>query len=178
MLDFSRNHFELFGLPVGFAVDRDLLAEGFRALQSAVHPDRFASASDQERRLSMQASTRVNEAFQTLKDPLQRALYLLTLYPPSPGQEVPHDVDFLMEQMELRETLAEAKAARDPLGAVAGVLDHIAASERKIHRDLGRLFSDPMPDNLAAARAAADKLQFLDKCRRDAEALEAELELG
>ena len=67
MLDFSRNHFELFGLPVGFDMDRDLLAERYLALQAAVHPDRFASAPDQERRLSMQASTRVNEAFQTLK---------------------------------------------------------------------------------------------------------------
>ena len=124
----------------------------------------------------MQASTRVNEAFQTLKDPLQRALYLLTLYPPPTSKAIPHDTDFLMEQMELRETLAEAKDARDPLGAVAGVLDHIAASERVIYGDLSRLFTHPGPDDLASAQAAVEKLQFLDKCRRDAEALEAELD--
>jgi molecular chaperone HscB len=178
VLDFSRNHFDLFGLPVGYAVDPDRLAERYRALQSAVHPDRFARASDQERRLSMQASTRVNEAFHTLKDPLQRALYLLTLYPASSPDQASHDTVFLMEQMEMRETLAEAKEARDPLAAVAGVLDHIAMAQRTIHTDLIRLFTDPAPEDLAAARAAVDKLQFLDKCRRDAEALEAELDIG
>jgi molecular chaperone HscB len=177
VLDFSRNHFDLFDLPVGYALDRELLAERFRALQSAVHPDRFASAPDQERRLSMQASTRVNEAFQTLKDPLQRALYLLTLYPDTSAHAAAQDIAFLMEQMELRETLAEARGARDPQAAVAGVLDHIARSERAIGAELTRLFSGPSPEDLTAARAAVHKLQFLDKCRRDAEALEAELDL-
>ncbi len=178
MLDFSRNHFDLFGLPVGYALDRDLLAERFRALQSAVHPDRFASAPDQDRRLSMQASTRANEAFETLKDPLKRALYLLTLHPNPDPQVAAQDTAFLMEQMELRETLADAKGARDPQAAVAGVLDHIASSERTIRDELTRLFFDPGPENLAAARAAVHKLQFLDKCRRDAEALESDLDLG
>jgi molecular chaperone HscB len=177
VLDFSRNHFELFGLPVGYALDPELLAERFRALQSAVHPDRFASAPDQERRLSMQASTRVNEAFQTLRDPLQRALYLLTLYPDTGAQVTAQDTAFLMEQMELRETLAEARGARDPMAAVAGVLGHIARSERAIAAELTGRFSDPSPEDLAAARAAVHKLQFLDKCRRDAEALEADLDL-
>lgn len=178
MLDFSCNHFDLFGLPVGYALDRDLLAERYRALQSAVHPDRFASASDQERRLSMQASTRVNEAFQTLKDPLQRALYLLTLYPDPGPRGFTQDPAFLMEQMELRETLAEARGARDPLATVAGVLDHIARAERAIGAELTRLFPAPTPEDLAAARAAVHKLQFLHKCQRDAEALEADLDLG
>ena len=177
MLDFSRNHFDLFGLSVGYALDPELLSERYRALQSAVHPDRFASAPDQERRLSMQASTRVNEAFQTLKDPLQRALYLLTLYPDTGAQPTAQDTAFLMEQMELRETLAEARVARDPMAAVAGVLGHIARSERAIGAELTRRFSDPSPEDLAAARAAVHTLQFLDKCRRDAEALEADLDL-
>jgi molecular chaperone HscB len=177
VLDFSRNHFDLFGLPQSFALDRDLLAERFRALQAAVHPDRFASAPDQERRLSMQASTRVNEAFQTLKNPLSRALYLLSLHP-DPIDALPQDTAFLMEQMELREALTEAKGARDPLATVAGVLDHIVRSEQAIGIELVDLFSDPNPDHIAAAHAAVRKLQFLDKCRRDAEALEAELDLG
>lgn len=177
MLDFSRNHFDLFDLPVGFALDRELLAERFRALQDAVHPDRFARASDQERRLSMQASTRVNEGFQVLKDPLQRALYLLSLHPDPGPDAVPQDPDFLMEQMELRETLADARMAADPQGAVARVLDHIARSERALGEDLTRLFAASGPEQLIAARAAVHKLQFLDKCRRDAEDLEADLDL-
>jgi molecular chaperone HscB len=126
VLDFSRNHFELFGLPVGFALDRELLAERFRALQDAVHPDRFARASDQERRLSMQASTRVNEGFQVLKDPLQRALYLLGLHPDPSAEAVPQDPGFLMEQMELRETLADAQ----PLAPVGEELGDVGRGGR------------------------------------------------
>jgi molecular chaperone HscB len=180
VLDFSRNHFDLFGLPVGYALDRELLAERFRALQSAVHPDRFASAPDQERRLSMQASTRVNEAFQTLKDPLSRARYLLVLHAGDPGtdKETTHDAAFLMEQMDLREALAEACSQSDPLAVVGSVLDRLQRQDLSLHAELTGLFADPTPAHLAAAREAVRKLQFLDKCRRDAEAMEAELDLG
>ena len=172
----TQNFFELFSLPLQYAFDRAILDARYRDLQRSVHPDRFASAPDQERRLSMQASTRVNEAFQTLKDPLSRALYLLSLYPAPEPDAVPQDTAFLMEQMELRETLAEASGARDPLAAVGAVLDHIARSERAIATDLANLFGDP--NQIPAAHAAVRKLQFLDKCRRDAEALETELDLG
>jgi len=176
VLDFSQSYFDLFGLPVGYAVDRDLLAERYRALQSAVHPDRFASATEQERRLSMQAATHVNEAFQTLKDPLQRALYLLSLHPDPGPQSTPHDTAFLVEQMELRETLAQARETPDPQATITGVLAHIGQAEQAIGAELTRLFSDPTAEHLAAARTAVHRLQFLDKCRRDAEALEGALE--
>ena len=79
MLDFSKSYFELFGLPLGFRVDGVRLAEGCRALQGAFHPDRYVHATDQERRLSLQAATRINEAYQTLRDPVRRARYLLDL---------------------------------------------------------------------------------------------------
>ncbi|MES9845310.1 MAG: Fe-S protein assembly co-chaperone HscB, partial [Candidatus Sedimenticola sp. 6PFRAG5] len=79
MLDFSKNYFELFGLPAGYIIDAEQLSGRYRELQRVVHPDRYANASDQERRLSMQGATRINEAFDTLKDPIQRARYLLSL---------------------------------------------------------------------------------------------------
>ncbi|HKJ76321.1 MAG TPA: Fe-S protein assembly co-chaperone HscB, partial [Gammaproteobacteria bacterium] len=73
--DFSQNYFELFGLPEGFEVDSETLSLRYRDLQRALHPDRFAGASDRERRLSVQQTARVNEAYRTLKDPLARARY-------------------------------------------------------------------------------------------------------
>ena len=79
MLDFSKNFFELFGLPVGFLVDGQELAVRYRELQKVVHPDRYAAAGEQSQRLSLQGATLVNEAYETLKDPLKRARYLLTL---------------------------------------------------------------------------------------------------
>ena len=77
--DFSRDHFELLGVPVKYAVDPARLERGYRDLQSQVHPDRFASATEAERRVAMQWATRANEAFRTLKDPVERARYLLQL---------------------------------------------------------------------------------------------------
>ena len=67
MIDFSRNHFELFGLPERFVVDADALERSYRALQSEVHPDRFAAAAETQRRLALQSSARVNEAYRALQ---------------------------------------------------------------------------------------------------------------
>jgi len=79
MLNFSQNYFELFGLPNQFHTDLNALSERYRELQRVTHPDRYANASDQEKRIAMQGATLINEAFQTLKNPLQRAQYMLSL---------------------------------------------------------------------------------------------------
>ena len=78
-LDFSRNHFELLGLPLAYAIDPSRLEAGYRKLQSHVHPDRFAAGSEAERRVAMQWAARANEAYRTLRDPVGRARYLLSL---------------------------------------------------------------------------------------------------
>ena len=57
----SKNHFELLGLPVQFAIDANLLDQNYRKLQSEVHPDRFAAASAAERLRSMHIATDANE---------------------------------------------------------------------------------------------------------------------
>src|SRR5678815_3794902 len=108
------SHFELFGLPAAFSIDRDALEKAYREIQSQVHPDRFAHAGDAERRASLQWTTRVNEAFQTLKNPVSRARHLLELQ----GVDVAFETntamptEFLMQQMELREQLEEARDAK------------------------------------------------------------------
>ena len=53
MIDFSRNHFQLFGLSTRYRVDLDALDVAYRKLQTEVHPDRFASAGDAERRIAL-----------------------------------------------------------------------------------------------------------------------------
>ncbi|MCK5092236.1 MAG: Fe-S protein assembly co-chaperone HscB, partial [Gammaproteobacteria bacterium] len=125
--DLSSNYFEIFELPISFTIDLTLLVQRFRDLQQVVHPDRFASASDQERRISMQQSTRLNEAYQVLKDPLSRARYLLELngIQWEDEQSTVSDTEFLMEQMELREVLSEVRGKRDPLMEVGRILDDV-----------------------------------------------------
>ncbi len=73
------NYFELFGLPIQFELDGSLLSSQFRALQKRFHPDNFATASERDRLMAVQQAAQINDAYQTLKDPLRRAEYLLSL---------------------------------------------------------------------------------------------------
>ncbi len=177
MLDL-KNYFSLFGLPVGYQVDRKLLAERYRELQRVLHPDRFASASDHERRLSMQQAIRVNEAFETLKDPLRRGRYLLELngIDADAVKGNTHDTLFLMEQMELREQLESAVDAPDPFAVIGSLLSEVRNRIRTLADQLDHCFRDPIPENLEQATDLLRKMQFLQKLAENAESLEAELE--
>lgn len=178
MLDFSKNYFELFGLPMDYALDTSELAEIYRDLQRVVHPDRFASASEQERRISMQGATLINEAFQTLKDPMLRARYLLSLLGVElgDGRESTQDMEFLMEQMELREQLAEVKEQADPLAMVTDIISGIDDRIRALVGRLTEQFASAEDGHMEQALDTVLKLQFLQKLHQDAESLEAELE--
>lgn len=171
----SENYFQLFGLPAGFEVDGEALALRYRDLQRAVHPDRFAGASDRERLLSVQQASLINEAFQTLKDPLARARYLLQLN----GIEL-SDTDtamepmFLMEQMELREALDEVRAAADPFAALNAVRDRAEQRERGLMADLADLFGGA-PETLQAAPELVRKLQFMRKLLQEVDEREEDL---
>lgn len=178
MLDFTKDYFALFGLPATFAVEAEELSERYLALQQNLHPDRFADASDQEKRLSMQASIRVNEAYRVLKDPLSRARYLLSLYTgEGEGEnETTKDMAFLMEQMDLRDLLVAAKDDPDPYAAVGAVMDRLDVLSRQIVGELAERFDLPTRENLEQSRDLVRKLQFVDKCRVEAERVEAELD--
>src|SRR3954469_3258955 len=112
----TSSHFELFGLAPAYAVDRSVLEQAYRDLQSLIHPDRYAQAADAERRASLQLTTRVNEAYRTLKDPVQRAKHLLELQGIDVGFETNTQMptDFLLRQLDLREELDRAKSKKDP----------------------------------------------------------------
>lgn len=106
-------HFDLFGLPPRHALDRDALEKQFRELSLKVHPDRFAHADPKERRLSLEQTAALNEAYKTLRDPVKRAFYLLKLRGIDLDREDQGHLrgmppDFLEEVLELREALAEA----------------------------------------------------------------------
>lgn len=177
MADRPPDHFALFGLDRAYGLDEAALRERYRELQRVVHPDRFAGASDQERRLAMQEAVRVNEAFETLRDPLRRAIYLLSLH----GIELDQDnasVDpgFLMEQMELREALAAAPGAVDPYAALDEVLERIQDDIGQIRKDLDQAFTRADAAALEEAVELVRRYQFLDKLRQEAERVEAGLE--
>ena len=178
MLDLSKNFFELFGLPVSYTIDNTALRERYRELQRSVHPDRYASASQQEQRLAMQGSTFINEAFETLKDPLGRAQYMLRLLGGDIGSdnETIKDTAFLMEQLELREALSEIRSRPDPLDAIANLLDTVTGKLNRVIREMASDFENPSDDKLEAIREEVRKMQFLRKLHQEAESVEAELE--
>jgi molecular chaperone HscB len=178
MFDSSKNYFDLFGLPQGFRIDTAELVVRYRELQKVVHPDRFATADATSRRLSLQQATLVNEAFQTLKDPLRRAQYLLALRGVDGGRQdgTLADPGFLMQQMALRESLEAVRTAGDPHARLEALLAEIDGLLRGQVAELATLLEGHAADDLDAAAAAVQKMQFLVKLQAEAEAVEAHLE--
>lgn len=120
-LNLLANHFDLLGMPPCFALDAAQLDANYRALQTQVHPDRHATAGDTEKRLAMQWSLQANEAYQTLRDPLRRARYLCELHgaPVRAEDNTAMPASFLMQQMQWREALEEARSQAE-LDTLAG----------------------------------------------------------
>ena len=160
-MNLNQNHFELFGLPQGFGVDAPTLDTRYRELQREVHPDRFATASDAERRLSIQMATQVNEAYRTLKAPLARARYLLELRGVDLAAETntAMPAEFLAEQMEWREGLEEADSLGD-----ACILTRMHHDVRKEIDQTYAVLSGQLErgENEAAAQTVR-KLMFFDR---------------
>ncbi len=111
-------HFDVFGLPRAYDVDVPALEKQYRELSLQLHPDRFAQAEARERRLSLEQTTALNEAYKTLKDGTKRAFYLLKVHGvdlerEDAGAQKDMPLEFLEEVMELREALDEAMEAKD-----------------------------------------------------------------
>jgi molecular chaperone HscB len=169
----TTNYFELFELPSSFDIDQDCLIQRYRELQKVVHPDKYTQASDRERRLAIQNSTYINEAFQTLKDPLLRGQYLLRLrYPTDEQPEAAMTGEFLMAQMTLREELAEIKQQAQPLDALNLFTRGV---ESRIQQLITALSQQFMTQDFPAARESIYQLQFFKRLYEEAVALEENL---
>lgn len=156
-----QNHFALFHLPQQFAIDTAALDAAYREVQNQVHPDKFVSAADAEKRVAIQWATRANEAYQTLKNPFKRVVYLCELN----GVDLQVESNtamptaFLMQQMAWREALDDVRDARD-LGAL-DKLDGTLRAARKTELDAiaGLLDNDRFED----AGQGVRQLMFLEK---------------
>jgi molecular chaperone HscB len=166
----TSSHFELFGLAPAFALDLERLDGAYREIQARVHPDKFAHAGDAERRASMQMTTQVNEAYRTLKSPLRRAVYLLELN----GIDVAFETDtampkdFLMEQMELRERLEEAKGPSD----LDSIKKSLAGQKIELQEQIAEQIDSRK--SFESAKPLVRKLMFFDRLAEEVdEAYEA-----
>lgn len=167
----TSDFFSLFDLPRQFSLDLALLDARYREVQAQVHPDKFAQAGDAQRRLSMQWATHANEAYQTLKKPLARAIYLLQLAGHDVGAEsnTAMPASFLIEQMEWREQVMEARMTAD-LAALEALDTKLTADLALRYEQLGKSLDQQA---WLSASEQVRCLMFLEKLRHDlADAIE------
>lgn len=174
-----QTHFELFELPLSFDIELDDLNQRYRDLQRAVHPDRFANASDRERRLSIEKAAAINEAYQTLKSPQKRARYMLELQSVSFDDEKDTTLEpaFLMEQIELREELAEVPQSANPANKLNLLMSDIKNRLSVNVEDLRNimLLGELDESQKSKAKQLIHKMQFLNKLQEEAEYQEEKL---
>ena len=154
-----KNHFDLFHLPQRFAIDGAALDAAYHEVQNQVHPDKFSNATDSEKRVAMQWATRANEAYQTLKSPFKRAAYLCELngvdLQTESNTAMPRE--FLMQQMEWREALEDAKSISS--------MEEIALEVNQSGRDqLSKIeHSIDFEKNFLAAAQEVRSLMFIER---------------
>jgi len=162
-ISISADDFQLFDLPKQFALNRDELDQRWKALQKQVHPDRFSTQGAADKRLAMQWSVRINEAYQRLKNPLKRAAYLCELNGAVIHAENNTSMtsDFLMQQMQWREILDEA----EDLSSVETLLAEITAAKEHAYERFIDLIDDQMNWELAVQEVRS--LMFLERFESD-----------
>jgi molecular chaperone HscB len=170
MIDLARNYFDLFGLPARYRHDPGSLERAYRRLQSEVHPDRYAGGSDAQKRAALQSSARVNEAYRALRDPVERAQYVLKLHGIDALEETDTalPLDFLERQLERRESAAAAVAAHD-VRALSALVAEIRAEAADREVGLAKALDDDHA--YADARMHVRELKFLQKLTVDLDAM-------
>ncbi|HJV88248.1 MAG TPA: Fe-S protein assembly co-chaperone HscB [Noviherbaspirillum sp.] len=163
-----QNHFELFQLPQGFTIDLTTLEKAYREVQNRVHPDKFSHATDAEKRVAMQWATRANEAYQTLKSPFRRAAYLCELngidLQVESNTAMPRE--FLMQQMEWREALEEARHEED-----INALENLEAELREVRKaKVAHVGARLDAQDFEEAARGVRQLMFLEKFGEEVQA--------
>lgn len=109
------NPFALLGVESRFDLDLSALEKTHRELSRALHPDKFAQSTASERRAALEKAAAVNEAWRTLRDPIKRAEALFRMHGIAVGEdnEPKSTPTFLMDVLEMREELSEARQKKD-----------------------------------------------------------------
>ena len=170
-----QNFFELFGLSPAFLLNKAELEKAYREIQSTVHPDRFAAAGAAERRASLDWTTRVNQAYRTLRDPVQRAKHLLDLQ----GVDVAFEtntampVDFLARQLEFRESL-ELAVKRKDAKSLEALRNDLRTEKQSLEQQIGERI-DASKDYTGSV-GLVRKLMFLHRLDEEIDAAYEEVE--
>ena len=156
----SDDYFRFFGLNQQFNIDLPALDQAYLAIQKEVHPDRHARGSETEQRLAMQMATLANTAFQTLKNPIQRGLYICQLHGVDARLETNTAMPaaFLMKQMEWRENLDEQA---EDLPALEAMMQEVEQSKSQTLAEIAQAIDGAR--NYQRAAELLRGLLFIDK---------------
>lgn len=167
------DYFTLFGLPARYQIDPQALSLRFQDLQRQYHPDKFANGTQAQQLAAVQQSATINQAWQTLRHPLTRAEYLLSLhgFDLACEQHTVRDTAFLMEQLTLREELDDIEQSKDD-ARLESFIKRVQKMFDTRHQQMVQALDTGAWD---AAADTVRKLRFLDKLRSSAEQLEEKL---
>lgn len=168
------DYFTLFGLPPRYQLDGNQLTTRYQELQRQFHPDRFANQPERERLASLQQAATINDGYQTLKHPLKRAEYMLSLQGFDLGNEqhTMRDTAFLMEQLELREELDAIEHQPDAETQLVAFSRRLALMTQRRSQQMVEQLDQQL---WASAADTVRKLRFLDKLQQQVEQLEERL---
>ena len=162
----NQHYFALFGLSPAFDIELKTLESNYRKIQSESHPDRFIIATSAEKLASMQMATLANEAYQTLKNPANRAKYLLELHGITAVSDnnTAMPMQFLMQQMEWREAIEDARSAKD-IATLEDLFHEMQAESKSLQAHLTQLLDEKK--DYATGVETTRKLIFIDKVCAD-----------
>ena len=173
-MDISQDYFSCYGLPCDFAVDLAVLRQSHRRLQQQHHPDRFVSQSDSKQSRAVQITAYLNQAYATLLEPLKRGIYLLQLQGMDPlapnNTQMP--MDFLLQQIELRESLEDMPRAQDPEAEIDVMASRLQLQASQLENEFAQAYGS---SDFEIAEKTVRKLQFIVKLQQQLDALEGAL---
>ena len=173
--DFSQTYFELFELNPVFEIDARRSHAEQQRLQAIYHPDRYVNASDRDKRVSVQVASWINQAYETLQDPVKRSRYLLEISGAtiSDDSSTTSDTEFLMEQIELREEVESCRHSEDALHHSEQIELRLAQRADQLASEFVANFDTP---DLDAALLSSRKMQFIQRIQQQLSELQFELE--
>ena len=164
-----QNYFALFSLEAGFSIDLNTLESAYQVKISKFHPDNFVTKNDKERSIALQNTSLINTAYETLKSPLLRATYLLELQGINAFDEkdTQMDIDFLMNQITLREQLESLEVDKDELA----LDDFIEQVSQKVTQNIEQISQLFKLDNFSEIKNLVRELKFYTQLNTQANQL-------
>ena len=173
----NQNHFQWFDLAVGFDIDLGLLRSKYLELQRQLHPDQSAGEEAVDQNQVLLRNTQLNDAYDRLKDPVKRAIYLLELagVEYDPDRQTQDDPIYLMQQLEIREELGDLTADRPDLDARLDEFRSLALAQLEEYSEEFRLAMAKTKPDWTLASAAVGRMMFANKLTRDVNEREEQL---